>query len=174
MVFNNRSKRSRIRGGHTHGWCSKKKRRGTGNRGGKGMAGTGKRSDQKKPSIWKNKKYIGKRGFKNHSKPDSVSINVGSLSEKIELLAEQGMATHKGGAYDINLTALGYTKLLGAGKCIAKINVTVAKASPKAISGIEAAGGKVTLSEPKEDEFEEAEAEPEAEAEKDAEEKEAE
>jgi len=157
MVVNNRSKQSRARGLHTHGWGSKKKRRGSGNKGGKGMAGSGKRSDAKKPSIWKNRKYFGKRGFTVHSKPETLSINAGSLSEQITRLAEQGIAIHKSGAYDINLTALGYSKLLGAGKVYAKINVTVAKASPKAISVIEAAGGSVTLTAEAEDEFADAE-----------------
>ena len=155
MVVNNRSKQSRARGLHTHGWGSKKKRRGTGNRGGKGMAGTGKRSDQKKPSVWKVKKYFGKYGFRNHSKPDGVTINAGALSEQIQRLAGEGLAKENKGAYDINLTSLGYTKLLGAGKVYSKMNITVAKASPKAIEGVEAAGGSVTLEEPSEEEFEE-------------------
>ena len=53
MVVNKRKKFSRQRGGHTHGWGSKKKHRGSGNRGGKGMGGTGKRADQVKTLIWK-------------------------------------------------------------------------------------------------------------------------
>ena len=64
MTVNKRTKSSRDRGSKTHGCGSMKKRRGAGNRGGRGMAGTGKRADQNKPSIWKNKKYFGKYGFK--------------------------------------------------------------------------------------------------------------
>ena len=41
----------KFRGSHTHGYGSKKKHRGAGSRGGRGMAGSGKRADQKKPSI---------------------------------------------------------------------------------------------------------------------------
>ncbi len=44
-------KNKRQRGLSSHGWGHKKKHRGAGNRGGKGMAGTGKRADTKKPSI---------------------------------------------------------------------------------------------------------------------------
>ena len=47
MTVNKRKKFSRYRGSMTHGCGSKKKRRGSGHRGGKGMAGTGKRSDKK-------------------------------------------------------------------------------------------------------------------------------
>ena len=53
------------RGSKTHGWGSKKKHRGAGNRGGKGNAGSGKRADQKKPSFWKSKDWkYGIYGFK--------------------------------------------------------------------------------------------------------------
>ena len=47
MTVNRRRKRVRQRGSKTHGWGAKKKHRGKGNRGGKGMAGSGKRADSK-------------------------------------------------------------------------------------------------------------------------------
>ena len=53
MVLNKRKKNSRMRGNTTHGYGSMKKNRGAGNRGGRGMAGSGKRADQKKPTILK-------------------------------------------------------------------------------------------------------------------------
>ena len=53
-----RKKNTRQRGSKTHGCGSMKKRRGAGHRGGRGAAGSGKRGDCKKPSIWKNKKYV--------------------------------------------------------------------------------------------------------------------
>ena len=61
MVAKKRKKNTRQRAGTTHGWGSMKKHRGKGNKGGAGMAGTGKRGDAKKPAIWKNKKYFGKQ-----------------------------------------------------------------------------------------------------------------
>ena len=65
MPVNKRTKLSRYRGSHTHGCGSKKKRRGAGHKGGKGMAGSGKRADQKKPTILKlyGNDYYGRRGF---------------------------------------------------------------------------------------------------------------
>ena len=57
-----RKKSRKLRGHKTHGYGSKKKHRGAGNRGGRGMAGTGKRAGQKKPSMPED--YLGKKGFK--------------------------------------------------------------------------------------------------------------
>jgi len=64
-----RNKRSRIRGRRTCGYGSRKKHRGKGSKGGKGMAGTGKRAGQK--LTWLKKympDYLGKRGFISHKK----------------------------------------------------------------------------------------------------------
>ncbi|MEM1577491.1 MAG: uL15 family ribosomal protein [Candidatus Pacearchaeota archaeon] len=70
MKIKKRDKRSRIRGRRTIGKGSRKKRRGKGSRGGKGMAGTGKRAGQKLTLIQKYYKgeYLGKRGFTSHKK----------------------------------------------------------------------------------------------------------
>ena len=53
MTATKRKKNTRMRAHTTHGWGSMKKRRGAGNRGGRGMAGTGKRAAQKKQTILK-------------------------------------------------------------------------------------------------------------------------
>lgn len=61
-----RKKSSRMhgRGAGTHGWGARKKHKKSGHRGGKGMAGTGKRADQKKTLITKlyGHSYFGKQG----------------------------------------------------------------------------------------------------------------
>ena len=59
-----------MRGTSSHGWGSKKKHRGAGHRGGKGMAGSGKRADQKKPTILNlyGNDYYGKKGFRRPQK----------------------------------------------------------------------------------------------------------
>lgn len=145
MVFSKRKKNSRQRGSMTHGWGAKKKHRGSGNRGGKGMAGTGKRSDAKKPMIWKNKHYFGKRGFTSHTGMESVSINVGFISSHIVKLHESGIASMANDTYTIDLTAAGYTKLLGKGNVNVKLNLVVETASKKAVEAVEKAGGSVTV-----------------------------
>ena len=53
MKTKKRKKSSRMHGrkAGTHGWGARKKHKKSGHRGGKGMAGTGKRADQKKTLI---------------------------------------------------------------------------------------------------------------------------
>ena len=65
MLKHKKSKVKTQRGTSSHGWGHKKKHRGAGNRGGKGMAGTGARGDAKKPTILTTvgKSYYGKKGF---------------------------------------------------------------------------------------------------------------
>lgn len=63
MKQKKRNKRSRIRGTRTCGWAMKK-HKGSGNRGGKGFSGSGKRADQKKTYVIKYfYPYFGKKGF---------------------------------------------------------------------------------------------------------------
>tara|TARA_Y100000310_G_C20460772_1_gene705244 strand:- start:357 stop:803 length:447 start_codon:yes stop_codon:yes gene_type:complete len=137
MVVRKRTKFSRQRASFTHGWGSKKKHRGAGSRGGKGMAGTGKRADQRKPQIWKDKKYFGKHGFTSQSK----AIKAINVKELVALTAS--------GKEEINLQERGYGKLIGSGKITKKVTVSVNSASAAAIAKIEEAGGKVTLLKPK-------------------------
>lgn len=148
MVVNKRKKNSRARGTWTHGHGEKKKRRGAGSRGGRGMAGTGKRADTRKPSIETNKKYFGKHGFIGRRNIPTVStINVGKLADTIETLVAQKHATKDAKGYHVNLTELGYDKLLGAGTVSVSIHITVAKAVEGAIEKINKASGSVTQSE---------------------------
>ncbi len=145
MVFHKRKKNTRQRGSHTHGWGSKKKHRGSGNRGGKGMAGTGKKADSKKPLVWNNKKYFGKYGFKPKTSRGLNVITLKDLAQKIPFLVEEKLAVKEGDVFKINLKELGYDKLLSNGSFNLKLEVVVSKASKSAISKIESAGGKVFL-----------------------------
>ena len=136
-----------MRGYTTHGYGSMKKNRGAGHRGGRGNAGTGKRGDAKKPSIWKNKKYFGKYGFKTKSSIiDKSSINIKSLDDNLDGWIKKGLVLEKDGKITVNLTILNYDKLLSAGKVTRKYDIIVAEASKKAIEKIDAAGGKVLIS----------------------------
>src|SRR3989344_392151 len=131
MPAKRRKKNVRQRGSHTHGWGSKKKHRGAGNRGGRGMAGRGKRGDTKKPSVLKyfGNEYYGKCGFHRPQKMlDSIrAINIDELPNQDK----------------VNLTDLGYTKLLSRGTPKRKFEITVPSFSAKAKEKIEAAGGKI-------------------------------
>ncbi|MCX8146973.1 MAG: 50S ribosomal protein L15 [Candidatus Woesearchaeota archaeon] len=146
MTVHKRKKATRYRGSQTHGGGAKKKRRGSGNRGGFGRSGTGKRCDSKKPIIWGDKYYFGKRGFKKKGIREEISpININYLEEKIECLVKQGFAKKSAETYEIDLDKIGYNKLLGAGNVTKKFNIKVKYASENAINKIKSAGGNVDL-----------------------------
>ena len=146
MVVNKRSKFSKNRGSWTHNGGAKKKRRGAGSRGGRGMAGSGKRGDVNKPSIWNNTKYFGKFGFKFHGvKTELVTINVGWICQNIDTLVTDKVAEAKNDVYTLDLTKTDFNKVLSNGKVNKKLNIKVDYASVKAIEKVAAAGGKIDL-----------------------------
>lgn len=133
MKIVKRSKNSRQRGTHTHGWGSKKKHRGAGNRGGRGMAGTGKRGDQKKTYILKKfgNEYFGKKGFRI---PQKMKVHIKTINVHDLNRMEKGT---------VNLKEMGYDKLLGKGKINRKVVVTVQFSSKRAMEKIQKAGGEI-------------------------------
>ena len=143
MTINKRKKVSRMRGSMTHGWGAKKKHRGAGNRGGKGMAGSGKRSDSKKPSIWK-EKYFGKYGFVSKNTTDIKEVNINYLEENIFKFPNE-IINKENGLFSIDLKKLGFNKLLSTGKVTNKYKIKVTYASKKAIEKIKSNGGEVIL-----------------------------
>jgi large subunit ribosomal protein L15 len=149
MVVKIRKKNIKMRGSKTHGWGSMKKHRGAGSRGGRGMAGTGKRGDAKKTKIWKNKKYFGKYGFKRPKKIiiNINAINIKSIEQNLESFLLNKLIEEKNGSYIIDLEKLGFNKLLSEGKPEKKLNITCKYASKKAVEKIEKAGGKVDVKE---------------------------
>lgn len=142
MTFRKRKKNSRQRGGTTHGWGAMKKHRGSGNRGGVGMAGTGKRGDSKKPSNWK-EKYFGKFGFKKKGQVEKIiTVNISELQDRLDALLAKKLIEKKGDVYEIDAEKLGYNKVLGTGKLTKKMSIKAPYFSAKAIERIESAGGK--------------------------------
>lgn len=77
------------------------------------------------------------------SRPD---LNISDLDFIIDRLVSLGFASKEDDLYKIDLTKLGYRKLLGRGSTDKKIEVVVREASEKAIEKIAAAGGKVITS----------------------------
>ncbi len=74
-------------------------------------------------------------------------LNVGDLDAIAEKLVENGLAEKEGEVYKINLSDIGYYKLLGSGNVKRKLFVNVGYATPRAIEKIESAGGKVEIME---------------------------
>ena len=139
-----RTKNVRMRASQTHGWGAKKKHRGAGHRGGRGHAGTGKRADQKKPSIWADHHYFGKFGFVSLQKKKKA-VNLAYLEEKTESLLKEGAMKKVGDYYEVKLMELDYHKLLSKGKVTRKYRITCNAASPGAIEKVKAVGGEVIV-----------------------------
>ncbi len=78
--------------------------------------------------------YFGKHGFhspqKIHLKENTINLN------KLSEITQAGQTT-------INLTEMGYTKLLGTGKITKALKITVPVCSALAAEKIKAAGGQV-------------------------------
>jgi len=80
--------------------------------------------------------YFGKHGFRSPQKLHTKvnAINITTLTE----LAQTNNTT------TLNLTLMGYTKLLATGRISIALNITVPACSATAAKKIEAAGGKIT------------------------------
>lgn len=144
MTVNKRKKNTRQRGHMTHGWGSKKKHRGKGHQGGAGMAGTGKRADSKKPSIWKDKNYFGKHGFVSKTPKVKInSVNVSYIEQHLDKFVSNKLIIQEDGTYFIDLEKLGFNKLLGDGRVSIKFKIKTPYASKSAIEKVKEAGGEV-------------------------------
>lgn len=146
MVVYKRKKATRQRGSKTHGYGSMKKHRGAGSRGGRGMAGTGRKGDAKKPSIWKNKKYFGRYGFKRENTKDIKAANIIFLEENLNKLLTEKKIKEENGMYIIDLGALGFDKLLSKGRITKKFKISCSYASKKAVEKVKGAGGDIEIS----------------------------
>jgi large subunit ribosomal protein L15 len=145
MVFRKIKKNVKQRGSKTHGWGAMKKHRGAGNRGGRGMAGTGKKGDAMKPSIWHNKRYFGKLGFIKHGVAEKIiPVNLSYLEVNIEMLVKKGLAEKKGDVFVVDIKKLGFNKVLGCGRLSKKFKINSPSFSKEAVEKIKAAGGEVT------------------------------
>lgn len=143
MTINKRKKNTRQRGSKTHGWGAKKKHRGKGHQGGAGMAGTGKRADSKKPSIWK-EDYFGKYGFVSKTPKVRIdAVNISYIEEHLDKLISRNLVKKENEFYSIELEKLGFNKLLGDGRVSVKFKIKAPYASKAAIEKVKEAGGEV-------------------------------
>jgi len=147
MKIKKRRKSSRMhgRGMGTHGGGARKKRKGSGHRGGKGMAGTGKRADQKKTLITKlyGNKYFGKQGItsKRTERDKRKRINLGTIELNLEKYGEK---TENG--FKIDLSDY---KILGKRKLKNRLFIKAKEASESAIKRVKEKGGEIELSQKK-------------------------
>jgi large subunit ribosomal protein L15 len=147
-MIRRKKKVRKLRGSHTHGWGCKKKHRGGGSKGGKGMAGTGKRKNTK--WTWTIKyapDHLGKRGF---HRPKVVqyapqTINLSDIDENIQLFLDMGVAYEEKGKIIVDTTQLGVDKVLGTGRLTKPVVIKAYYVTPKAEEKIKAIGGEVLL-----------------------------
>jgi large subunit ribosomal protein L15 len=140
-----RKKTSRMHGRKmgSHGWGARKQHKKSGHRGGTGMAGTGKRGDQKTTLITKlyGHDYFGKQGITSRkTKRDTRQrINLHQIEKNLE---KYGKKTAKG--WEINLPEY---KILGEGEIKEKLIIKSLEASESAIEKVKKAGGEIILPE---------------------------
>jgi large subunit ribosomal protein L15 len=143
-VRRKRKKIRKLRGSRTCGGGNAKKRRGAGNRGGRGLAGSGKNKKTKADWVRQNLPgHLGKRGFKRPLAviTEDTVMNVRELDENIDQFIQEGIATVKGDIILLNTEDIGVTKVLGKGRITKKLDVTAPAFSESAAKKIEAAGG---------------------------------
>jgi len=140
-MIRRKKKVKKIRGSRTCGYGSHKKHRGSGSRGGKGRAGG---FDHKWSYVIKYEPgRFGKYGFKRHPSliKDLETINVGELEEFI--LKNKDKFEVEDGKIVVDLTELGFEKVLGKGKISTPMVVKAVEFSESAREKIESAGGEV-------------------------------
>ncbi len=148
MRIKKRRKSSRMhgRGMGSHGWGFRKKHKKSGHRGGKGMAGSGKRADQKKTLITKlyGNAYFGKQGItsKGTEKDKRKRINLKDLILDLQEYVKKGIAKKSGTGFEINLKEY---KILGEGEIKEKLTIKAKEASKSAIEKVKKAGGEIQI-----------------------------
>ena len=155
VAIKKRNKSTRMHGRRrgTHGGGARKKRKGSGHRGGIGMAGTGKRGDQKKTLVLNlyGHNYFGKQGITSRGteRDTRLRINIMQIVKNIENFVEKGIAKKTKEGYEIVLRDY---KLLGTGEANGKMIITCSEASKSAIEKIEKKGGKIIFERKSEEE----------------------
>lgn len=164
MFANKKTKVKKMRGTNSHGWGHKKKHRGAGHRGGKGLSGTGARGDAQKAGMLAGSKkflqkvaaqrgvtvksivrigssYFGKNGFTSIQKKNSNVLSISYIENNYDRLVAEKIIEKD----TINTVTLGYDKVLGRGKFTRKLTIICNEISSTAKAQVEAAGGKVQV-----------------------------
>jgi large subunit ribosomal protein L15 len=125
----------------THGSGARKNKRKSGNRGGKGMSGSGKRADHKKTLVTKlyGHGYFGKSGItsKGTKRDTRQRINLEQIQANLKTHAKK---TAKG--FEVMLKNY---KILGEGEIKEKLIITCLEASKSAQEKVKKAGGEIIL-----------------------------
>lgn len=125
----------------TSGHGSRKQHRSAGNRGGRGMAGSGKRADHKKTLITKlyGNSYFGKQGVTSRKTKRDIRQRI-NLEQIEKNLDRYGKKTVRG--WEINLEKY---KILGKIEGKEKLIIKALEASKGAIESVKKNGGEIIV-----------------------------
>src|SRR5437867_2278387 len=140
MVVRRQKKFRKCRGYRSYGYGSHKKHRGGGSRGGRGMAGLHKHKWSL--TLKEMPEHFGKSGFKTHHKKNISAINLEDLDRISEKLVEEKKAERQGDIIKIDVTKLGYQKVLGSGKLTKPLIIQAKYFSKSAEKKLQEMGGK--------------------------------
>ncbi len=143
-----KSKKSRShRGSRTHGGGKGRNRRHSGNKGGKGIAGSHKHRWMEIKST--DPKHFGKYGFKRppQLQEEAETVNVGELDEYVDELLEQELAEEEGDEIVIDASDLNCDKILGGGQVNHQLKVLADDFSQSAQRKLEESGGEAVKGE---------------------------
>ncbi|MEZ0290450.1 MAG: uL15 family ribosomal protein [Sulfolobales archaeon] len=148
MVVRRRKKSRKLRGRtRTMGWGRIGQHRKSGSRGGRGAVGF-----HKHKWVWVLKYFpdwYGKRGFtpRNPSYEEEVrEISIRDLADLVEKMRlENKLVYSESGRIKIDLTELGFNKLVGGGRIDYPVEVVTVYATERAVEEIKRAGGEVIL-----------------------------
>ncbi len=136
----------KMRGRRAAGYGFSAGHRASGQRGGKGMAGSKKHHYIK--VMKENPRYFGKWGFKRPQdlREEVTVLNIGEIDAAAERLVSQGSATKNGRRYTIDIAQLGIDKILGAGRVTKQLNLIGVRAiSERARQKVIEKGGTIDL-----------------------------
>lgn len=130
----------------TRGWGARKKHKKSGHKGGKGMAGSGKRADQKKTLVQKlyGNDYFGKQGITSRGtkKDKSDKINLSNIEMNLGSYIAKGIAKKTDKGFEIDLSSY---KILGDGEVKNKLVIKAKSASQSAKEKVKKSGGEIIL-----------------------------
>ena len=131
----------KLRGSRSVGGGCTKKRRGAGHRGGRGQAGGNKHHWTWMVINYPN--HFGKYGFKRPQKTIQKfkAINLSFIDNEIQKFIAEDIAVEEDGQIVLDVTELGYNKVLGKGSLSTSMVIKSPMFSKSAIAKIEEAGG---------------------------------
>lgn len=131
----------KFRGSRTHGWGQISQHRESGSHGGRGNVGGHKHNWTHTVKYQPN--LFGKNGFRCPVSKEVTTINVGDLEQLIEKLPSNEKVTKDESSLSIDLSKLGFDKLLGRGKISKPVIVKIKKYSQSSLKKIEEVNGRI-------------------------------